>query len=205
MKVPFKRNLSWFLVLILVCSSFMFCSCASVPSRNDTKYSDKSTDDEASSVQTDTEGISDYSEQEEISTSIKNSEVFISIPVEEISTVSDDSEVIDSILFKNYEPTMAFFNGTEVNLESIFGKDYQKYNDGLTFNDDGTFTMSIGVTAGPKSTKGTYTVVSNMCVELTFDNNTKADCMFISIDSNGFAVELRIKINDYYVIFSAVR
>lgn len=108
-----------------------------------------------------------------------------------------------AILKSSYKTAEAFdLTGKSVDLETVFGTGYAKNGDELILNDDGTFTMYIGVYANPDSVKGTYKVKSLTEVEFLFDNDTTKSAVITAIDGEYNAVELRIPMHEEYnVIF----
>lgn len=107
-----------------------------------------------------------------------------------------------SLLGKIYKPTEAFKNGESVNLETVFGTGYAKHGDELVFNEDGTFTAYIGVTAGPDASTGTYEVKSGSEVVLTYNNDKTETATAVTFNVDETIQQLRIAKGDVFVIFS---
>lgn len=131
--------------------------------------------------------------------------VAVSTEDEAAVTDSDSSEPEPefAILKNSYKTAEAFdLTGKSVPLETVFGTGYAKNGDELILNDDGTFTMYIGVYANPDSVKGTYKVKSMTEVEFLFDDDTTKSAVVTVIDGDYNAVELRIPMHEEYnVIF----
>lgn len=121
----------------------------------------------------------------------------------DVTTAATEAKPQVAVLKKSYKPAEAFdLEGNSVALETIFGTGYAKHGDELIFNEDGTFTMYIGVYANPDSVKGTYKVNSTTEVVLTFDNDTQKSAVITVTDLESNAIELRIPMNeDYNVMF----
>lgn len=113
--------------------------------------------------------------------------------------------VKSAALGKVYKPTMAFKNvdgiSEEISLETVYGTGYAKHGDELVFNDDGTFTAYIGVTAGPETVTGTYEFKSASEIVLTYNNDKVETATAISFDINDDIQEFRLAKGDYYIIF----
>jgi len=181
----FKNKMALVMALVMVLSSFALFGCATDEAKDDNATT-AATEQTTTNDGTVADSSPDFAESD-------------GQPATAPQTVNG------STILKKYTPSAAFEgngSGTPVALETVFGTAYKKYNDGLTFNDDGTFTMSIGVTAGPDTTNGTYKITSASNIELTFNNDKKFEGVVITVDGNGIAKELRITVNDYYVIFT---
>ncbi|MBE6737245.1 MAG: copper resistance protein NlpE [Ruminococcaceae bacterium] len=107
-----------------------------------------------------------------------------------------------SVLGKIYKPTEAFKNGENVNLETVYGTGYAKHGDELVFNEDGTFTAYIGVTAGPETTTGTYEIKSASEIVLTYNNDKIETATAVTFNIDETIQQLRIAKNDVFVIFT---
>ena len=118
---------------------------------------------------------------------------------DEVADVTEEEKV--PTLAKVYKPSQAFQNGKEVHLDTVFGTGYAQYGDELVFNEDGTFTAYIGVTAGADSSTGTYKIVGTTGLELCYNNDKTESAVLTTVDVNNNVVDLRLEKNDYYIIF----
>ena len=105
-------------------------------------------------------------------------------------------------LKESYKPAMAFdMEGNSVDLTTVYGSSFSEYGGELCFKKDGTFTAFIGAYKNNDSVTGTYKVLSQSEIEMTFNNDTTQNAVITVIDVNVEAVEIRLTVGDYNVIF----
>ncbi len=105
-------------------------------------------------------------------------------------------------LKESYKPAMAFdLEGNPVELTTVYGSAFKEHSGELCFKKDGTFTAYIGVYANEDSVTGTYKVLSQTEIELTYNNDTTKTAVITVIDVDVNAVEIRLPVGDYNVIF----
>lgn len=105
-------------------------------------------------------------------------------------------------LKESYKPAMAFdLEGNPVDLTTVYGSAFKEHGGELCFKKDGTFTAYIGAYANEDSVTGTYKVLSQTEIELTYNNDTTKSAVITVIDVDVNAVEIRLPVGDYNVIF----
>ncbi len=109
-----------------------------------------------------------------------------------------------SVLGKTYKPTEAFKNGESVGLDSVYGSAFAEHGGELVFNEDGTFTAYIGVTAGPDASTGTYEIKSGSEIVLTYKNDKTETATAVTFNVDETIQQLRIAKDDVFVIFTRV-
>lgn len=105
-------------------------------------------------------------------------------------------------LKETYKPAMAFDQeGNSVDLTTVYGSAFKEHGGELCFKKDGTFTAYIGAYANEDSVTGTYKVLSQTEIELTYNNDSTKSAVITVIDVDVNAVEIRLPVGDYNVIF----
>lgn len=143
----------------------------------------------------------DKDEDEKTTTSATETSTNDEATVDEIPATTAPV-VKKSVLGKIYKPTEAFRNGESVNLETVYGTGFAKHGDELVFNEDGTFTAYIGVTAGPDASTGTYEIKSGSEVVLTYNNDKTEAATAVTFNVDETIQQLRIAKGDVFVIFT---
>lgn len=98
-----------------------------------------------------------------------------------------------------YEPYKAFdADGTEVDLSNVYGSAYREYGGSLTFTEENSFNLSVGINNG--KTFGTYVIAGEKEIVLNYAHgDTKV--IFITGEENGVATEIKVPTSDYLVYF----
>ncbi len=113
----------------------------------------------------------------------------------EVETTAPLLEVLES-----YSPSYALDeDGNEVSLTEIFGTAYNTYGGSLTFSEDMSFTLRIGVDKGDGV--GTYKIISEEEIELDYKNGKTAVVKVLEI-SDSVATELLVPKGDFNIIFN---
>ena len=119
---------------------------------------------------------------------------------EPVTTESSPSELK---LAENYLPVKAFdFDGNEVGLDKVYGSGFREHGGYLSFKEDGTFTTFIGVFGNIDKESGTYKIISDTEIEMTFNNDTAEIAVVTQVDSDGNVTELRMPHRSHEVVFS---
>ena len=179
----FTKKLALVMALMLALCSFVFVGC------------NKEEEKEANTTTTTVAAAS----EDEVATNAEG-EVVTNAEGEVVTIIKTEDTA--PVLAKKYKPTEAYKDGESVSLDVVFGKDYAKHGDEMVFNEDGTFTAYIGVTGKPESAKGTYKLVGNSAIELSYDNDKIETATLITFDLDNNVVEFKIIKNDYHVIFA---
>lgn len=102
----------------------------------------------------------------------------------------------------SYKPAMAFdTEGNPVDLTTVYGSSFKETEGELCFKKDGTFTAFIGAYANEDSVTGTYKVKSQTEIEMVYNNDKTQNAVITVIDVDVNAVEIRLPVGDYNVIF----
>ncbi|MBQ1977854.1 MAG: hypothetical protein II225_03820 [Ruminococcus sp.] len=102
----------------------------------------------------------------------------------------------------SYKPAMAFDKeGNSVDLTTVYGSSFKETEAELCFKKDGTFTAFIGAYANEDSVTGTYKVKSQTEIEMLYNNDKTQYAVITVIDVDVNAVEIRLPVGDYNVIF----
>ncbi len=119
----------------------------------------------------------------------------------ELATTENATATIK--LSDSYVPTKAFDkNGSEVGLDSVYGSGLRDYGGSLCFKADGTFTTFIGVYGNTDNESGTYKIVSDTEIEMTYNNDTVKTAIVTQTDSDDNVTELRMPHRNHDVVFT---
>lgn len=179
-----------FAVLILI-SCGLLCGCGS----EDTETQSEGIGEIVTSEQDDSVG--DDSLQSDAETVVADNQ----------DSDASDSDVPDtdsenSLNFMSeYKPYTAYDeNGSELDINFVYGTGYATYGGALCFLDDGTFTAYLGVGADDGSGDGTYRIISDTEIEMNF-NNGDTEIATVTEVSNGYVTELQLFNRGFDVVF----
>ncbi len=121
----------------------------------------------------------------------------------ETEPVTTESKTANITLSASYVPAKAFDkNGSEVGLDSVYGSGLRDYGGSLCFKEDGTFTTFIGVYGNVNNESGTYKIISDTEIEMTYNNDTTETAVVTQTDSDGNVTELRMPHRNHDVVFT---
>ncbi|MDD6251985.1 MAG: hypothetical protein PUA85_05025 [Oscillospiraceae bacterium] len=120
----------------------------------------------------------------------------------ETTTAAPTTETVAPLLELKaaYTPSKAYDeNGTEHSLTEIFGTAYTTYGGSLTFNEDMTFSLTIGINKGDGV--GTYKILSDEEIELSYKNGKVAIAKILET-SDAVATEISVPRGEFDIIFN---
>lgn len=92
-------------------------------------------------------------------------------------------------------------NGEEVDGSVIYGQDYKTYGGVMTFSEDGTFSVRMGVSNDNESTKGTYTYTGTTSITLLYYNDSTTECVRCTLNGED-AIEMPLELfGDSYKVY----
>lgn len=125
------------------------------------------------------------------------------VTTEVSETVTTKTQSVNITLSASYIPSKAYdTNGAEIGLDTVYGTGLRDYGGSLCFKEDGTFTTFIGVYGNADNESGTYKIVSDTEIEMTYNNDTVKTAVVTQTDSDGNVTELRMPHRNYDVVFT---
>ncbi len=139
-----------------------------------------------------------------VDTTTLETESYETQPIETVETTSPQAGGEQFALCAVYTPQTVYDEeGNELSLLDAFGTAYASYGGELYFNEDKSFTLSIGVNKGDGI--GTYKVTSDNEVTLNYENGEIAVITITETDVDEgvtVATELSVPYNGFTVIFA---
>ncbi len=119
----------------------------------------------------------------------------------ELTTENTTAPVSKLTLGAKYNALCAYDEqGEELSLQLLYGSSFLQYGGSISFNTDGTFSYSMGVSAKGPST-GTYEFISDEEIKLLFDSD-KESIVKITEIYNDNVISIKLPENDYYIVFT---